>query len=292
MTPRLRLRLATVALLHGSVAGCSVSCGTEARLLAQNAAPRFEVISIKSVSSAPTGPGPQAPDLFSLPFTTALNLVSIAYGLPVYRVIGGPSWITSDRFQVLAKASSSPARGQIRVLVRKLIEERFRFSGHLESRELPAYDLVMARSDRRLGPNLKPAPVDCTPYLIGERPENEGPTIKRYDRTVPRCALAAFTFGNGFMSPMLMGRTMQQFADYLRGPASRDVIDKTGLSGAFDLDLTYADERGTPFLSQLPKREAPALFTAVQEQLGLKLVVSKTTADVLVIDGIERPTEN
>jgi uncharacterized protein (TIGR03435 family) len=253
--------------------------------------PRFEVVSIKSVSSMPIGSGQQAPDLFSLPYATAHQLVWIAYGLPASHVVGGPAWITSDRFQVLAKASSPTTRVRMRVLVQGLLAERFRFSGHMESRERPAYDLVMARSDRRPGPGLKPAPVDCTPYLNGDKPASDGPTIELGGRLIPRCG-TVLTWGNGFLSPLLMGRTMQQVADFLSGQTSRDVIDKTGLSGVFDLDLTFAQDPVTPSVNQLPRREAPALLTALPEQLGLKLVSSKAAVDVLVIDHIERPSEN
>jgi uncharacterized protein (TIGR03435 family) len=186
--------------------------------------------------------------VFSAPFATAHQLVTIAYGLPTYRVIGGSAWVTSARFQVLAKAASTIPRGQRGPLVQGLLAERFRFSGHTESRELPTYDLVMARSDRRLGPNLKRGPVDCTPFLDGTRPESEGPTIGRNGRVMRRCGWV-LSFGNGFLSPLMMGRTMQQLADYLSGQTSRDVIDKTGLSGVFDIELTFAADPGTPSMA-------------------------------------------
>jgi uncharacterized protein (TIGR03435 family) len=252
---------------------------------------RFDVVSIKSVSTVPTGPGPRAPDLFSSPFITAHQLLTYAYDLPQYRVVRGPSWVTSEHFEVLAKASSPITREQRRLLVQQLLAERFRYTGRRESRELPTYDLVMARPDRRLGPNLKRGPVDCTPYLTGERSANEGPTIERAGRVIPRCGVS-MAFGNGFVSPGLMGRTMPQLAAYLSAVTSRDVTDKTELSGVFDIELTLAQEPTTPGIGQLPRREAPALFTALQEQLGLKLVPSKAAVDVLVIDHIERPSEN
>lgn len=275
------------------VAGTLLAVIIGANLSAQNQSGglRFDVVSIKSVSSMPTGMGPQAPDLFSLPFATAHQLVSIASGLPAYRVIGGPAWVTSARFQILGKAASPIERGQRRVLVQGLLVDRFHFSGHTEPRELPAYDLVMARSDRKLGPNLKPGLSDCTAFLDGTRPSSEGPTMERDGRTMPRCGFI-YSFGNGFLSPLMMGRTMPQLADYLSGQTSRDVIDKTELSGVFDMELTFASEPMTPGMAELTRREAPALLTALPEQLGLKLVSSKATVDVLVIDHIERPTEN
>lgn len=260
---------------------------------AQNApAPtRFDTISIKPISKAPRGPGPRGVDLFSQPFGTAQTLMMFAYGVPRYRIAGGPAWITSEHFAILAKARAAPTRADMRVLVQQLLAERFAFVGHRDTRELPTYDLVMARADRRLGPNLTPAPVDCTPYVNGNYPPDESPAIERGGRMVPRCG-TVFSWGNGFVSPMLMGRTMQQFAEYLSGATAREVIDKTGLSGAFDVDLTFAQDPVTPFLNQLPRREAPALLTALPEQLGLRLVSSKATVEVLVIDHIERPTEN
>ena len=97
---------------------------------------------------------------------------------------------------------------------------------------------------------------------------------------IPRCGFT-FSFGNGFISPMMMGRTLQQLADYLSGQTSRDVIEKTGLPGVFDMELTFASDPMTPAVNELPRREAPALLTALPEQLGLKLVSSKALVEVV-----------
>jgi uncharacterized protein (TIGR03435 family) len=286
-----RLLRACLVVIPIAVTGYNVSCGTETALLAQSAEPRFDAVSIKAVSTTSNGAGQRGTGVFSLPAGTAEVLISYAFGVPRYRVVDGPAWIASDRFQVLAKAAGSPTRAEMQLMVQQLLADRFGLVAHRESRERPTYDLVMARSDRRLGPNLKPAPVDCTPYVNGDRPPSEGPTIERAGRIVPRCG-TVLAWGNGFQSPMLLGRTMPQLAEYLSGQTSRDVVDKTGLSGVFDLDLTFATEPVTPFITQLPRGDAPALLTALPEQLGLKLVSAKGAVDVLVIDHIERPSEN
>jgi uncharacterized protein (TIGR03435 family) len=276
----------------GVLAVALVALSRIAVVVGQDATVEWEAVSIKPVSAPPPlGPAGRAHDVFNAPFITAHQLLAYAYGLPQYRVIATAPWVTSEHFQVLAKASSTTTRDRMRVLVQQLLAERFRFTGHRESRELPTYDLVMARSDRRPGPNLRPAAVDCTPFLSGERPASEGPTIERAGRITPRCA-TALTWGNGFLSPSLMGRTLQQFAAYLSGQTSRDVFDRTRLSGVFDFDVTFADDRMGRGLNQLPLRDAPALLTALPEQLGLKLMSSKRPVDVLVIDHIERPTQN
>ena len=256
---------------------------------------RFEAAVIKPTSQSPQGRRPVAPDQFSQPSTTLHVLLGYAYDLPLYRVVGGPSWITSDRFEVLAKASTVPTPAQMRTLVRNLLVERFALRLHREQRELPTYDLVFARPDHRLGPQIKPAPIDCTSFAIGMRPMSESPLIDNGGGTmVPRCGSgAAFDAARREIRPRLNGMTMPRLVEYLERSANRVVFDKTGLAGAFDIQLAYQDDSipAFPGVARV-ESDVPLLRDALIEQLGLRLEPSSGSVDVLVIDSAQKPIDN
>ena len=145
-------------------------------LVAQPAPQSFEVVSIKPRVGEPAlGRGAGAPDRYENPDATLHFLIRVAHDLFDYQVVGGPDWVRSKRWEVSAKAPAPVNRVVIRTLLRKLLEDRFALKAHLETREMPTYELVMARSDRRLGPKIKPAAIDCTPFLNGLRPQQEAP---------------------------------------------------------------------------------------------------------------------
>jgi uncharacterized protein (TIGR03435 family) len=173
-------------------------------------------------------------------------------------------------------------------MVRTLLADRFKLTVHDEVRDLPVYALVTARSDGRPGPQLRRVEVDCAAlYDDGPRPATPGPG---------KDACGAF---RGLGTSRITGHavTMLMLANLVvRGSVGRMVLDRTGLSGAFDLDLEWTPERtalsadaspGAP-----PASEGPSIFTALQEQLGLKLDSRRGPVDVLVIDHVERPTED
>jgi uncharacterized protein (TIGR03435 family) len=261
----------------------------------QDVALRFEAASIKPAKDLPTGAGPRGPDLVSLRSVTLQQLSSMAFGVPQYRVAGGPAWVKSERFEVLAKANAAIRSGQMRPLLRQLLEERFQLRTHRELRELPIYNLVFSGSDRRFGPGLRMAPVDCTPFRSGQRPMNESPTIELPGgRVIERCAFGmSWDLRTGATKRMLNGITMAEFVDFLQADTGRDVHDQTGLTGLFDFDLTFIPPSAVDFPGRpRPSGEGPALTTALQEQLGLKLESARGQVELLVIDGVERPTPN
>jgi uncharacterized protein (TIGR03435 family) len=255
---------------------------------------RFEVASIKPALGSPLGAVPRAPDLFSRPNVTLEMLLVAAYDMPPHRIVGGPAWVTSDRFDVLAKASTRPAPGEMRVLVQGLLAERFGVKVHTEIRQLPTYDLVFARSDHRLGAHISPTNIDCMPFRTNQRPMNESPAIERGGRAIPRCGVNfRFSPNTGVVTPPLTGVPLTMLADYLEQKVNREVNDKTGLTGLFDIELTFVDETFV-FMPGVARREAdaPRLFTALTEQLGLKLESSSGPVDVLVIDAAHTPTSD
>jgi uncharacterized protein (TIGR03435 family) len=215
------------------------------------------------------------------------DLVTFAYGLQPFQVEGGPEWSRELRFDVTIKAETNVgpvAIGPTQIglqLARAVLAERFAFKAHRDTRERPVFALVRARSDGVLGPRLTPSKTDCT-ALAREAGASGAPWPPRSAEGRILCGLQ--TQGNTLTAG---GYPMAEFQRYLTGQTQRTVIDKTGLEGAWDFELTFAPPQVT---ADVPSgREVPTLFTALQEQLGLKLDSTRGPAEVLVIDRIERP---
>ena len=262
---------------------------------ASNALPVFEVASVKpSESKEPR----VALQLQPGGRVTAVNvplsmLVRFSYGVQDFQVVGAPDWKESDRFDIAAKAEGNPQPtppgvvGPYQLMMRSLLGDRFKLAAHLEKRDMPIYALVVARGDGRLGPGLHASDVDCQALMGRLRggPPPAGPGER------PPCG---FRIGPGRMT----GGAIQisQLAASLSNFMQRIVVDRTGLAGAYDIDLTYTPDRMVsdgPFKpggEPPPAGDGPALTTALQEQLGLKVESSRGPVDVLVIDHVERPT--
>jgi uncharacterized protein (TIGR03435 family) len=259
---------------------------------------KFEVTSVKPNKS---GDGRV---MLSMPPTgryTATNvplrlLVQNSYGLQPFQLVGAPNWMTSDRFDIVAKAPDGFTPDQLRPMVRSLLADRFKLKAHVETREMPTYDLVLARPDGKLGPNLKPSKTDCKTMFANRR---GGPPPAPPQPGQPmECG---FMIGGGTMNAG--GMALTQLAQSLAQFVNRIVIDKTGLAGEYDFQLAYTPEGrgGLPGIPGGPPPgvdapaadpDRPSLFTALQEQLGLKLDSQKGPVDVLVIDSVEQPTED
>ena len=182
-------------------------------------------------------------------------------------------------------------------MLRAMLADRFKLVAHMEKREQPAYDLVVARSDGRLGPNIKPSEVDCAAQAAADRAAADAaratgtppprPQCSAFGGPAPPCAFR-------MMGDRLDGgSTMEMLTRLLRPAAGRVIVDKTGLTGYYQVTLTYDRAAGLRGPDAAPAADAaPSVFTAVQEQLGLKLEPSRTSRETLVIDRLERPTEN
>jgi len=249
----------------------------------------FEVASIKPRVGERALSGRTPPDRFHSPDTTLRDLIRFAYFLPDFKVAGGPDWMASDRFEVNAKAAAPPTRTAMRLMVQQLLRERFALRTHTETREFATYDLVLARGDRRLGPKMRPAAFDCEPVYAADRPLREAGVD---ETTVQRCA-TRIGLGAGVITQSSTGMSLSRLVTLLENRLGRAVVDKTGLAGSFDIELTFSDEGldgPSSLLAGATRKEGPAIFTALQEQLGLRLVSSRGPVEILVIDRAERPT--
>jgi len=262
--------------------------------------PAFEVASVKPNKSGDGRVmiGMQPGGRFTATNVPLRMLIRNAYQLQDAQLVGGPDWIASDRFDIMAKAEGDPpptppgTAGPIQLMLRTLLADRFKLVVHNETRELPIYALVLARSDGRLGPQLRPAAVDCAAMAAARGRGGPPPALPQPGER-PTCGMR---IGPGQMAGG--GFPLSQFATTLSQFVQRGVVDRTGLTGNFDLDLTWTPDfqgRGgppPPGAPDLPPIDpnGPSIFTAVQEQLGLKLDSQKGPVDVLVIDRVEQPT--
>lgn len=273
-----------LAVVIGGVVGLSAQTP-------EPAASAFEVASIKPrVGERAFSVGPISPDRFYRPDVTLKSLLQFAYDLREFQLDAVPKWVQSERWSVDAKAAGPQRPAEMRRLVRRLLADRFELQAHIESRELATYQLVRSRRDGSVGPNITPSSVDCRPFLDGERPREEPP---REELTgLSRCSNGGRA-SPGEFTPRFNGQPMSAFARLLEPMVGRRVIDRTNLEGSFDIQVTFSDDAipGLPPLpSGLVRREAPSLFTALDEQLGLKLEPARGPVEMLVIDSVERPT--
>lgn len=247
--------------------------------------PSFDVASVKPNST----PGPRS--MIADPGgglrairTSIRQLLGLAYGLQDDQIIGGPDWLGSERFDVVARAPEGASLADLPRRLQALLADRFGLVAHREQRELSVYALVTAREDRRMGPALVPnacPPALSTPPSPGRRP----------------CGEVSEGFGRLTMTAVPLGL----LAQYLSPRVNRVVIERTGLDGAFNAELRWTPENLPPRAAGIPADQpvlvngeaidpnGPSIFTAVQEQLGLRLDATRAPVEVLVIDRIERP---
>ena len=217
-------------------------------------------------------------------------LLRQAFNVQDFQIVGGPDWIASDRFDVVAKAPDGieSTADVMRPMLRSLLVERFKLAFHNETRDMPVYALMKARPDGKLGAGLTPAAVDCA--ARGRRGGGPPPAPPQPGQKM-ECGMM---IGPGRMNAG--GMPISNLATSLSPQVGRIVLDKTELAGNYDFELTYAPEAiggiGPPLINGGPVTvdpNAPNLFTALQEQLGLKLDSQRGPVEVVVIDRIEQP---
>jgi uncharacterized protein (TIGR03435 family) len=208
-----------------------------------------------------------------------------------YQLVGLPAWAANERFNIEAKMAGEPPRlpgadDPFLVAMRALLAERFKLVARRETRELDAYALVRVRQDGRVGPALRPSAQDCRPGAQNAARGNGGPGVNT--NGVPLCGIREAAGGRLRAG----GTPMSLFALLLSTRLGRAVVDRTGLTGDWDFELTSSDlppgARPAAAADQTDSN-APSLFTALQEQLGLKLETTRAPFAVVVVDHIERP---
>jgi uncharacterized protein (TIGR03435 family) len=257
-------------------------------------APQFEVASIK----------PSAPDARGIYIRTSpggtvtvtnmplKELMTLAWRIQPFQVSGAPPWLDSAHWDISAKAETTPKQGELQLMLQALLADRFQLLTHHETKELPIYALVLARKDGKLGPTMTEAKEGgCTKFdpTQPRTPPEPGkpPVLNCGQQMMGFRNLSAVSIPIANMVPMLsrmLGRT---------------VIDKTGLTGNYDITMEWTPDDAQ--LSMLPPdvprppppdNPGPSIFTALQEQLGLKLESQKGPVDILVVDRVEKPSEN
>ena len=272
-----------------------VALGVAVVLPAQEKDATFEVASVKANKSGDgngnmRGVGSDRVVATNMPVRP---MITFAYQVAGYQLIGGPGWLTTERYDINAKMEAPPTSvipfipgsttpNPMQLALRHLLEDRFKLRTHRETREMDIYALVMARPGGGPGPGLKPTTQDCSKAVEAQRPGAPPPGAPGQ----PFCGISGspgrVKFG---------GLPASSFATALAGPAGRMVVDRTGMTGSWDFELTFAPENRGPDAPPADPN-APSFFTAIQEQLGLRLESTKGPVDVLVIDSVEKPVED
>ena len=251
--------------------------------------PAFEVASVKPNKSGTTqanvGMPPNGVNFVNLPLR---GIIQLAYGInQPSKLFGVPDWAVTERYDISARAAGPITQEERRLMLQALLADRLKLVARRETREVSVLALMLARNDGKPGKNLveskgciapgsaaakEPAPAGVETRICGPKNGGAGRLV-------------------------LVGTPMQQFTSLLALILGRTVIDRTGLTGSYDIDLAYTPEQPIPAGINIPGPPAdpngPSIYTAVREQLGLKLESQRDREEVLVIDHVERqPSEN
>jgi uncharacterized protein (TIGR03435 family) len=250
----------------------------------------FEVASIRSNKSGGAAMNMGRPfrgNRYAATNAAVRNLIALAYEIPTARVVGGPPWVGEvstdlrfvggDRFDITAALPEGGKTNQIPAMLRALLADRFQLIVHTETREAPMYALVVARNDGRLGPELRKASIDCEAVQAAGTPAAA-------DSNLCQSEVGGAIFGRGQRISAL-ALSLSLFTD-------RPVVDRSGLNGGFDFELRFPELNTAPNAAGPRSDPSSGVFTALQEQLGLKLESIRGNLEFIVIDKVEHPTEN
>lgn len=265
---------------------------------AQEAATTFEAATVKRNTAPVVGSyvGRQPGGRFLTTAAPLREIIEFAYLVQPFQLIDAPGWVNDDRWDITARLAAPPAPvppGQpdaALLAMRALLRERFQLRVRHETRQMPIYALVLARPDGRLGAQIKKGDVDCSALRAARLKGDTSP--------LPPAAKSCGTRGR-VGSIEMGGSPLTDFADSLAARVQRVVVDRTGLTGGWDLTLTYTPDPsqirpGTFAPGQQPQfdQSGPSLFTALQEQLGLRLESTTGPVQVLVVERVERAKED
>jgi uncharacterized protein (TIGR03435 family) len=266
---RLEVKFLKAAILLLAAESC---LGQSVPTMVADADPTFEVATIKpSLPDEQRSVVVQGTRLVTAD-TSLVDLMMFAYSVHSLEIMNGPEWLKTEKFDVVVQPSlpGRPSSAQMRSIVQKLLADRFKLAFHHAQRELPVYRIVTAKGGPKLTPTTK---------------EEQGTNT------------AAIGFGEGLMT--VSNATLNEFASLMQRYVrlDRPIVDHTGIAGKYDFKLSWTPDfsqfDGTsPWPARTGESDPPTLYTAIQEQLGLKLEATREPADVLVIDHVEKPSEN
>jgi uncharacterized protein (TIGR03435 family) len=301
-----KLRFATVVGFLWSLGNPTTGCA--------QSAPKFEVVSIRpntrcggrgGDSGGATGNRDTSPGRLALNCVTVAELIQSAYvtfanghsnpGWSAPPFSGGwPAWITSDRYDINAKAPGAQSQGMMKgPMLQALLEDRFKVKIHRETRQVQVYVLTVAKSGAKLEQFQEGS---CTPVDPNMPQTQPAPGQKHL------CDTLRLGKSGSNLTLEISGMSLEELAKSFGQLMDRPIIDQTGISGLFNFRLEFAPDEATPRFfrrsgdagqsAAAPDPSGPSIFTAFQEQLGLKLDPAKGPSEIFVIDRVERPSEN
>jgi uncharacterized protein (TIGR03435 family) len=252
--------------------------------------PQFEVASIKQNAEANSGTSiTRAPGGLTVRNYSARLLIQTAYHVESFEIAGVPGWANSEHYDIFAKADGRPTSEQVAgPMLQALLEDRFKLKIHREIKELSVYALTAAKNGFKLQQS------SCAPFDVNNQPPPPKPGEKQ-----PNICGSVREGGSALNWTLdAIGISLPELARNLSLRLDRTVLDKTGIDGRFDVHLEYARDMEnardmvTGGLGGDPALASVNIFTSVQDHLGLKLSSSKGPVEILVIDHIEKPSEN
>jgi uncharacterized protein (TIGR03435 family) len=259
-----RYRIIAALLLAGAVIAAAFVLATAQEL-------SFEAVSVRPNTSGDlrqrSSTQGRAYTVFNMPL---LRIIGTAYevGPILSRLAGGPAWMQNERFDITATLPEGTTFREVPAMLRALLADRFSLKVRRETREAPTYALVLARSDGRLGPRLRPSTVNCA-------------AEQKAGRQHPHCQTQVDS------NIQIRGQGMATLARLLPSFAQRPVVDRTGLAGEYDIDIEIP-----PQSTAAGTDAGGGIFTAITEQLGLRLESISAPLEFIVIESVERPTAN
>lgn len=273
-----------------------LTCG----LSAQSAPPppaAFEVASIKlnkepaDVSGIRRLPGGRL-DVTSMPLN---SLIRFAYQLQDGELLGGPPWLRSDRWNIFARVDGDPPPAPLgepdalMMALRTLLADRFKLALRRDTQDTEVYLLTRARPDGPLGAGLKPSAYDCLGLQKAPDAAARGGPPAAEPNTPDRLVCGIRNSGRRLQ---FGGSPMAMVASMLAIITQRRVVDRTNLAGNWEFDISFAQPQAVLRGADAPPDDTPSIFTALQEQLGLKLEPARLPMPVMVVERVERPTED
>lgn len=220
------------------------------------------------------------------------DMIMIAWRVQPFQMSGGPAWIDSARYDIVAKPEAKISQSEIPAMLQSLLADRFQVRLRSETKEMPVYALVLARKDGKPGPDLMESKEgDCQKFDPAQPPARPEPAAPP-----PRYC------GRLMMGPnriTAIAVPLSSLIPTLSRMLGRQVVDQTGLKGNFDLNVTWTPDETQAFPPRPPGENsapsdsaAPSFFTAFQERLGLKFESKKGPVEIIVVENAERPSEN